>query len=218
MMKKSIIASMIGTAAAGLGIMFGCSSDEPSTPTVVDPVTDSGTRPTDSGGGGPVDSGGGSTFVARAILGPTTDAGTVRGTATFTEANNEVTAVVTVTGSTAGLHGLHIHNGNNCNPTTNDAGVVTPGGGAGGHWNPLDAGHGDPASGGHHLGDMGNLTVDSTGMGTLTIKSKEWRVNGGGADSVVGHALVFHAGQDDLVSQPVGDAGARPGCGVIERQ
>ncbi len=160
----------------------------------------------------------GAVYRALAAIRATTDAGAVNGTVTFTETNNEVVAVVSIAGATPpGLHGLHIHQGDNCLPTTSDAGVVTPGGGAGPHWNPTDAGHGNPASGAHHLGDMGNIPIADGGTGTLTFTSKDWRVLGTGPNSVVGHAIVFHAGQDDLVSQPVGDAGARPGCGVIQR-
>jgi superoxide dismutase, Cu-Zn family len=160
----------------------------------------------------------GQIYRATANIGATTEAGTLQGTATFVEQNGAVTAQVAVTGaSPAGLHGLHIHQGNNCNAVTSDAGVVTPGGGAGGHWNPTDAGHGDPASSSHHFGDMGNITIGADGKGSLTLTSTQWRVAGDGPDSVVGHAVVFHAGTDDLMTQPTGDAGARPGCGVIAR-
>jgi Cu-Zn family superoxide dismutase len=154
---------------------------------------------------------------ARAAIAPTSDGGTVQGTATFTEGTGSVTVNVTITGATPGYHGMHIHQNGSCDPTTNDAGVVTAAGGAGGHWNPGDAGHGFPDAAPHHAGDMGNILINDAGAGTMTLTSTEWTVQGDGGMSVVGHAVVFHQGEDDGVSQPVGDAGPRPGCGVIQR-
>ena len=93
-------------------------------------------------------------------------------------------------------------------------GAIVSAGAAGGHWNPADAGHGLPAAAVHHAGDMGNISIGADGKGTLTLLSKEWTVQPG-PKSVVGHSLIFHIRQDDGTSQPVGDAGTRPGCGVI---
>jgi Cu-Zn family superoxide dismutase len=160
-------------------------------------------------------------YTAHAMINPTADA-SATGTATFTEENGEVTVVVNITSAFPdggpggpGLHGLHIHQNGSCGP--NDAGpdgAIVQAGAAGPHWNPLDAGHGYPDAATHHAGDMGNILIDDAGKGTLTMTSKEWTVQDGGK-SVVGHAIVFHVQMDDGISQPVGDAGARPGCGVI---
>ncbi|WP_394831126.1 superoxide dismutase family protein [Pendulispora rubella] len=156
-------------------------------------------------------------YKAHADIRPTSDATQLQGTATFTEESGETTVVVNIQSAlppgTAGMRGLHIHQNNNCASTTGDAGAV-PGGGAGGHWNPTDSAHGYPTNTGHHVGDLGNIEIKADGTGTLTYKSKEFRVQEGGM-SVVGHAIVFHQQTDDGVSQPVGNAGARPGCGVI---
>jgi Cu-Zn family superoxide dismutase len=40
---------------------------------------------------------------------------------------------------------------------------------------------------------------------------------GEGDEGVLGRALVLHEEEDDLTTQPDGDAGDRVACGVIER-
>ena len=40
-------------------------------------------------------------------------------------------------------------------------------------------------------------------------------LGGGGADDIVGKAVIVHANPDDYASQPSGNAGARIACGVI---
>jgi Cu-Zn family superoxide dismutase len=218
----------VGAVVGALGIVtYGCSDDPPAPGTT--PRTDSGARdtsttqdsPSTSDTGAP-DTGadtGPQTYTARADIRPSFDGGTVNGTATFTEQNNAVTVVVAISGGLPeGYHGMHIHQNGSCDPTTSDAGIVTNAGAAGGHWNLYDAGHGYPDASSHHIGDMGNILINDAGVGSLTMSSTDWRVQGDGGQSVVGHAVIFHAGTDDGVSQPVGDAGPRPGCGVVIRQ
>jgi Cu-Zn family superoxide dismutase len=40
----------------------------------------------------------------------------------------------------------------------------------------------------------------------------------GSSSDVVGKALVIHASEDDLTSQPAGNSGARVACGVISKK
>jgi Cu-Zn family superoxide dismutase len=106
-----------------------------------------------------------------------------------------------------GDHGVHIHEF----PSCGDAGA-----GAGSHWNPADAGHGFPQSPVHHLGDLGNLLINSDGTGSTVLKSKDFYVKDG-PSSVINHAIIYHSQHDDG-TQPSGNSGARLGCGVIQKQ
>lgn len=175
---------------------------------------DSTSNSSSGGSSGSSGSSGSTTAKAKATITGTSAASTVQGTAEFVENGSETTVTISITsgGGTPGEHGLHIHDKGNC-----DAVDGGPGLGAGGHWNPADAGHGYPTATAHHLGDLGNITIDAQGKGTLTVKSKDFYVHDGPL-SVVGHAVVFHEKQDDGVSQPVGNAGGRPGCGVIQKE
>lgn len=218
MKKQRAIARWAGLAAVSAalaGFSFACSDDEPTATPDTDAGVDSGTTPTQDASSN-VDSAP-PRHVAVAPIRPTSDASTVMGSATFTEEDGEVTVVVNIANGfppgEPGPHGIHIHQNGSCDAT--DAG---PGTAAGGHWNPNDAGHGLPDGAVHHFGDMGNVIIDDAGAGTLTLRSNLWRVQGDGENSIVGKAVIYHAQPDDGVSQPVGNAGARPGCGIITRQ
>jgi Cu-Zn family superoxide dismutase len=64
-----------------------------------------------------------------------------------------------------------------------------------------------------HVGDMGNLEADSTGSAHYQRTDGLLTLNG--PHSIVGRAVIVHAGPDDMRSQPTGAAGARLACGVI---
>jgi Cu-Zn family superoxide dismutase len=214
----------VGFTAALFAVGYGCSSSKGSDATATDPDSgvivrgDDGSttqNPQDSSMG---DSAAVQVFKAYATITSTTLAGAVAaGQATFTEQNGEVTVVVDMSAAdpASTMHGIHIHQNGSCGDNDGGVGGATVNAGAAGpHWNPTDAGHGYPAAAVHHVGDMGNISIGPDGKGMLTLLSKEWTVRPGPM-SVVGHALIFHIRQDDGVSQPVGDAGTRPGCGVI---
>jgi Cu-Zn family superoxide dismutase len=213
-----------GFMSAIAAIGYGCSSKGSDPATATDPDTgvidrvDSSTPPGDPVDSSVADSAAAQVFKAYATITSTTLAGAVAaGQATFTEQNGEVTVVVDMTAAdpVSTMHGMHIHQGGSCGD--NDSGVggaIVNAGAAGPHWNPTDAGHGYPTAAVHHAGDMGNISIGADGKGKLTLLSKEWTVQPG-PKSVVGHALIFHIRQDDGMSQPVGDAGTRPGCAVI---
>jgi superoxide dismutase, Cu-Zn family len=143
---------------------------------------------------------------ASADIAPTTGR-TVTGTATFTVLEAGGASIsVEVADAPEGMHGFHIHE-------TPDCGM--DGMNAGDHWNPDGEDHGMPGQDPSHLGDLGNFTVAADGTGTLTAANPTWTIGDGATTDVVGHAVIVHADPDDF-SQPLGNAGARIGCGIIE--
>jgi Cu-Zn family superoxide dismutase len=139
----------------------------------------------------------------------------VTGNITLTQGEGSVT----ITGSVMGLapntqHGFHLHEVGNCGDTTMD-GMTTVGGAAGGHWNPAAAMHGDVAAA-SHLGDLGNITADAAGVAMISVMKAGITIGDSAVTDAVGHAVIVHANPDDLVTQPVGNAGGRIACGVIQ--
>lgn len=141
---------------------------------------------------------------AIAILVPTKDS-KVQGTVTFTKVSQGIQVEATVTGLTVGKHGFHIHEYGDLRSADGSA--------AGGHYNPTGEPHGGPGATKKHVGDLGNITAETTGparysgvLEHLTLEGKE---------SILGRGIVVHAKADDLLSQPSGDAGDRVAVGVI---
>lgn len=128
------------------------------------------------------------------------------GKATFTEVAGGVLVEIEVQGTSPGWHAVHVHDKGDCS--------APDGSSAGGHFNPATKNHGSPHAAEHHAGDLGNLYVDNDGTGHHVILMPELTV-AAGDHSVRGRAIIVHAGVDDLVSQPTGNAGGRIGCGVI---
>ena len=119
---------------------------------------------------------------------------------------------VHVTGDIGGLapnstHGFHIHEKGDCSAADASS--------AGGHFNPSGEAHGRASAPHHHLGDNDNLVADANGVAHVDAHFAGAVLGGGGADDIVGKAVVVHANADDYASQPSGNAGARIGCGVI---
>ncbi len=102
-------------------------------------------------------------------------------------------------------HGFHVHEFGDC--------TAPDGISAGGHFNPHDQPHAGPGDDERHAGDMGNLIADENG--TAEIDYVDPVMSFSGSDSILGRGIIVHAEEDDLESQPVGDAGARLSCGVI---
>ena len=102
-------------------------------------------------------------------------------------------------------HAFHIHEFGD---------VSAPdGASAGGHFNPDGHQHGGPGAAQHHAGDLGNAQTD--GQGKAHVDMVLHGVSVCGANAVLGRSVVVHDKEDDLASQPAGNAGARIAVGVI---
>uniref|UniRef100_A0A976X680 Superoxide dismutase [Cu-Zn] n=1 Tax=Neocaridina denticulata sinensis TaxID=274643 RepID=A0A976X680_NEODE len=139
--------------------------------------------------------------------------GGVEGTLTFTQDDLPIgqTRIEGVINKlTPGPHGFHIHMLGDLS-----GGCVT----AAGHYNPYMKNHGAPEHRERHVGDLGNIFADNTGQAVVNITDPLLSLVG--PRSVVGRAVVVHAGEDDLGSGgnedslKTGNAGGRVGCGVI---
>jgi Cu-Zn family superoxide dismutase len=141
---------------------------------------------------------------AVAIVHPTSNS-SVSGTVSFTRVAGGVQVSATITGLTSGKHGFHIHQWGDC--------TASDGTSAGGHYNPAGNPHAGPDSAVRHMGDLGNLEADASGQARYERKDQQLKLNG--PDAIIGRAVIVHAGEDDLTSQPTGAAGPRKACGVI---
>jgi Cu-Zn family superoxide dismutase len=113
----------------------------------------------------------------------------VEGTVRFSQtADDEPTTIdVEIKGLKPGPHGFHVHEfGDNTN------GCVS----AGGHFNPFGKKHGGPDDEERHVGDLGNVVADETGVARTTIKDR--LVTLGGPHSIIGRTMVVHADEDDF--------------------
>ena len=104
-------------------------------------------------------------------------------------------------------YAIHIHENGTCASKGKDAG---------GHFNPLDKQHGHPSTPESHAGDLPNLTADANGVASINFVREDISVDPRVANTVYNRAFIIHAGADDYVSQPAGNAGDRTACGVIE--
>jgi Cu-Zn family superoxide dismutase len=145
---------------------------------------------------------------ATASLQPTKGS-TVRGTADFVQVSGKVRVTAKISGLRPnGQFGFHIHEAGDCSSGDGMS--------AKGHFNPLGKPHGHHATAERHAGDMPNLQSDAGGNATLSAELDTITV-APGATSIVGRGLIVHVQPDDYKSQPVGNAGARSACAVIQR-
>ena len=132
----------------------------------------------------------------------------VSGNVTFTQVGEMVRINGSVTGHTAGLKGWHIHEKGDCSDPKAES--------AGSHFNPRGHKHGGPSDATRHAGDMGNLVVNDRGSATIDVTVGGISVSKDKPDGIIGRALIIHAGEDDLKTDPTGNAGGRAACGVIQ--
>lgn len=134
----------------------------------------------------------------------------VSGRVLFESQGDSTKITAEVTGLSPGQHGFHIHELGDLSE-----GCKT----AKGHYNPFAQSHGGPKDSIRHVGDLGNITANADGVGTIELVDNLIQLNG--EQSVVGRSVVVHAGTDDLGkgghddSLRTGHAGCRVACGVI---
>lgn len=131
------------------------------------------------------------------------------GIVTFSASEDGLIVTYAIGGLTPGEHGFHVHENGSCDP--GDDG--TPGGAAGGHFDPIGAVHAEPTAPERHVGDFGNILAGVDGRAAGTFLDPVATLDG--TTSIVGKAVIIHADADDLSSQPSGAAGSRVGCGVV---
>jgi len=148
---------------------------------------------------------------ARAELQPTGGGG-VEGTVDFARLDNGIRIVAFVRGLDDGRFALHIHEGHIYEGHIREGGSCAR---YGGHFNPSNAIHGGPesADGRRHVGDLGNIRSE---RGRARYDRIDTVLRMDSTDSIVGHVVAIHAGQDDLNTQPSGGSGDIAACGIIE--
>ena len=142
-------------------------------------------------------------------------AGETIGDAVFEQAPAGVIVHVRVAGLPPGPKGIHLHSVGACAPDFSAAK---------GHINPQGRRHGLRGEMPDN-GDLPNLHVAADGSVTAEFFHQRIRVAAAeesASDALPalldedGSAIVIHAAPDDHATQPIGGAGGRIGCGVIE--
>lgn len=129
------------------------------------------------------------------------------GEASLTQGPAGVLIHLRVEGLTPGAHGLHLHAVGACDA---EGGFDS----ATGHHGKEEGGHGLLNMDGPEAGDLPNLFVAEGGIGEMeaytTMVTVEELLDEDGS------SFIIHENADDHVSQPIGGAGGRVACGVIE--
>lgn len=138
--------------------------------------------------------------------------GKPHGTITVTDAPRGVLLRVVAQGLPAGWHGMHFHEKGTCTPAKFTS--------AGGHVHAVTpVVHGLLTPDATDSGDLPNLYVAEDGNVTVELYSTLVSLHGAGGRPALqdkdGSALVIHASPDDYTTQPIGGAGARVACAVI---
>lgn len=132
------------------------------------------------------------------------------GSASMTDTGDGVLIEIEVEGLPAGQWvAFHVHETGSCDHETDHES-------AGDHFDPGDASHGYKADDGPHAGDMPNQYVGDDGVLRAQVFNAMVTLEQGEETSIRDRSLMIHAGQDDYLTQPAGDAGDRLACAVIE--
>ena len=133
------------------------------------------------------------------------------GSTTLTQGPHSMTIAIEISRLPPSMHGFHIHTIGKCDPPDFQT--------AGGHFNPFGKKHGLKSPEGPHAGDLPNLEVGPDGRGKIEATVGGLTLGKEGLVVLLGSngtAVVIHAGPDDEMTDPAGNAGARIACGVIK--
>ena len=135
----------------------------------------------------------------------------VSGTIVFSEERGAVKINANISGLGEGPVAIHLHAIGDC--------YSGDGKSAGGHWNPTNENHGKWGTAPFHSGDIGNININQSGKGKLTIIDRfdRWSIGGDLETNIIGKSIIIHAGVDDMASQPSGAAGIRIGCAIVKK-
>lgn len=148
---------------------------------------------------------------AKAVLSGTHADTSLTGTASFQENGGRVIMNLDITAPKMANKtvAVHIHEHGSCGDMGKEAH---------GHWNPTSMPHGKWGEGQFHRGDIGNISLDATGRGTMQLDTDLWSISDSDTTrNIINKAIIVHGGADDYKTQPTGGAGSRLGCGVITR-
>ena len=137
--------------------------------------------------------------------------GAVIGKATFEQTSTGVLMSVDVGGLPPGPHGIHLHAMGSCTP---DFKAAT------GHVNPGKVAHGLRNPDGPDNGDLPNLYAAADGTARVEFFTTRVSVAGGEMPALLdedGSAVIIHENPDDHMTQPIGGAGGRIGCGIVSK-
>lgn len=132
--------------------------------------------------------------------------GATIGDFTFTQGMDGLLLYVEIEGLTPGGHGIHLHSVGACSPDFKASA---------GHINTGDNEHGLLNPNGVEDGDLPNIYAASDGTARAEIFTTLVALDDLLDDD--GSAIVIHAQPDDHLTQPIGGAGDRVGCGMIEK-
>lgn len=135
--------------------------------------------------------------------------GNTIGVVVMTEGPNGILGSVSLNaGAVApGWHGLHVHQVGDCS----DVGTFTN---SGGHLGKIEGGHGLLNPTGPEAGDLPNLHAADNGSAAMEFFTDRFSL--AEIREGDGSALILHQNRDDHITQPIGGAGPRVGCAVLD--
>lgn len=130
----------------------------------------------------------------------------IEGDAELEEVKDGVHISVEIENAPAGQKGMHIHQTDDCSDIAKKS--------MGEHFAPTIPKHGLPEHAEHHLGDLGNITIDKDGKGKLEIDVMGANLKPNDPLSFIGRSIVLHE-SNDKGTGPSGDSGKPIACAPI---